>query len=106
MHAQRLQPWIASLPRAAHLAHRGCVRAPRVAQFSHKRAIMYRTTLLPLTMIPPVISEGKVPEWLYPLALRMQVTGFIPPALKGILVDVVGPAILVALVALATYKAL
>lgn len=74
-------------------------------EFSTMRAIMYRTTLLPLTLIPPVISEGRVPEWLYPIALRMQVTGFVPPALKAVMA-VVLPALAVALGALGACMAL
>ena len=54
-------------------------------EFSHKRAILYRTTRLPLTMLPPVLSNGRVPSWLYAVALRVQVLGVVPAKWLGLL---------------------
>ena len=55
------------------------------AEFSHKRAIMHRTTMLPLTILPPVIHKGHVPTWMYATALKMNVVGFVPPRLQAAL---------------------
>ena len=51
-------------------------------EFSHKRSVLYRTTLLPLTILPDVIKAGRVPAWLADVALKMGVTGFVPAWLK------------------------
>jgi len=32
-----------------------------------------------------VVKRGRVPEWLYPMALRMSVTGFVPPRVQRVL---------------------
>jgi len=44
-------------------------------EFSHKRAIMYRTTLLPMTVLPPPV-KGKYPDFLFNVALKMGVFGW------------------------------
>ena len=56
-------------------------------EFSHKRSILYRTTLLPLTMLPgaPVIKAGRVAKWMYGLALKMQVTGVLSERSRALL---------------------
>ena len=49
-------------------------------EFSHKRSVLYRTTKVPITFVPvDLVKGGRVPKWLAPLALKNQVTGFIPP---------------------------
>lgn len=62
-------------------------------EFSHKRSILYRSTVVPMLMLPPVVRRGLVPSWLYALALRMQVTGFLPPALKATLAALVAAVV-------------
>jgi len=46
-------------------------------EFSHKRSILYRTTLLPLTVLPPPVN-GSFPSFLYAVALKMNVMGWLP----------------------------
>ena len=48
-------------------------------EFSHKRSVLYRTTKVPITFIPfiELITGGRVPKWLGPLALMNNVTGFV-----------------------------
>jgi aldehyde dehydrogenase (NAD+) len=53
-------------------------------EFSHCRSVLKRTTLLPLTVIPPA-SGGNYAPWLFGMALKMQVTGFISKNVKSAL---------------------
>ena len=47
-------------------------------EFSHKRSVLYRTTKVPITFVPvELITGGRVPKWLAPLALMNNVTGFV-----------------------------
>ena len=70
-------------------------------EFSHKRHVLYRTTLLPLTLLPPGIKEGIVPDWVAGLVIKLAVTGFVPEWLKQVakLVCAAGAALAAALVA-------
>lgn len=55
-------------------------------QLSHHRAVLVRSTapFLPQVDVPPP-SLGKVPGWLYGLALRLLLTGFFPRSLRPVL---------------------
>lgn len=44
-------------------------------EFSHKRAILYRTTLLPLTALPPPV-QGRFPDFLFKIVVKMGVFGW------------------------------
>ena len=54
-------------------------------EFSHRRSLLYRTTRLPLTMLPGVIQKGLVPPWLYGLVIKIKVSGFLSPRLQLLL---------------------
>ena len=51
-------------------------------EFSHCRSVLKRTTLLPLTALPPA-SGGNYAPWLFGMALKMQVTGFFSKSVKA-----------------------
>ena len=53
-------------------------------EFSHKRSVLERTTVLPLTALPPP-SAGNFPGWLYAMALRQEIIGFLPSWLAKLL---------------------
>jgi aldehyde dehydrogenase (NAD+) len=55
-------------------------------ELSHHRAVLVRSTapFLPPVDVPPP-SLGKVPGWLFGLALRLLVTGFFPRSLRPVL---------------------
>ena len=71
-------------------------------EFSHKRHVLYRTTLLPLTMLGGLgIKEGVVPDWVAGFSARLLCTGFVPEWIKQVakLVCAAGAALAAALVA-------
>lgn len=51
-------------------------------EFSHCRSVLKRTTLLPITALPPA-SGGNYAPWLFGMALKMQVTGFFSKSVKA-----------------------